>query len=265
MAKNINYYEHVRTDIFPWIKGAGIEILDVGCGAGKNGEEIKKVFNARVTGVEAEKDMMQLAKQRLDHCIHANLEDQDLEKKGLQGKSFHYILLMDILEHLKDPWSCLGYLTGFLKTDGKVILALPNVCNIKTIFEMLKGTWLYEESGIHDNTHLRWFGMQNIMEMLAGADLQMEEIKKNRYYQFHVKDGIYDIDWKGLRLKGIDRHSIENLETGHFLILACRKNKDREPSVDPVDGPGRFEEYRVRLNLFSTVLRWFNGKGRRGA
>jgi O-antigen biosynthesis protein len=274
MAKDIDYYSHVRAEIFPWLKGTGIHVLDIGCGAGNGGEEIKRVFGAHVTGIERDKDIAQQAVRRLDICIQANIEDRNLELKGLNHQTFDYILMLDILEHLKDPWGCLKYVKRFLKKDGKVIMAIPNACNIKTIFEMLKGKWPYEESGIHDNTHLRWFGLQNILELLDSADLVGEEIKKIKYYQFHLKGKVYNIDWKILGLKNILKKDVENLETGHFYVLASKKSGSGIGSIpkaaaqekEQLKGFGDrmiFEQYRVRMNLIHKILRWLTGEGRR--
>ncbi len=262
----MTYYSHVRTEIFHWIQGEQIRVLDLGCGAGNNGEEIRRLHKAHVTGVETNVEMAKLAAQKLDACICANLEDCDLEEKGLGEDQFDYILCLDILEHLKDPWGCLQYLTRFLRQGGKIIIAIPNVCNIKTIFEMLKGNWLLEESGIHDNTHLRWFGIQNILDMLEGAGLQAQEILRYRYFQFHLKKNVYDIDWGMLRLKHMDAETIENLETGHFFVLAskkvpCATENIPAPIIRDMGQIQRFnkgfhfERYRIRTNLWRSLCR----------
>ena len=95
-------------------------------------------------------------------------------------RQFDTIIFADILEHLIDPWSTLKSATGYLANDGYIIVSIPNVRFIGTIFNLIiKGDWPYRERGIHDKTHLRFFTLKTIEKMIGYADCKIIQIKRN--------------------------------------------------------------------------------------
>jgi len=87
--------------------------------------------------------------------------------KGFAPNYFDCIIFADILEHLKDPLVLLKNATSFLSDGGVIIASIPNIRHHTTIINLLfKGYWPYRERGIHDKTHLRFFTLKNIKEMI---------------------------------------------------------------------------------------------------
>jgi 2-polyprenyl-3-methyl-5-hydroxy-6-metoxy-1,4-benzoquinol methylase len=99
----------------------------------------------------------------------------------LAGERYDCIVLADVLEHLVDPWSLLGRARQMLAPGGCVVASIPNVRNIGLIFNLLaRGRWRYEDSGLLDRTHLRFFTRTEIHELYASAGLVIERIEVNR-------------------------------------------------------------------------------------
>ena len=63
----------------------------------------------------------------------------------------------DVLEHLRDPLAVLMEFTESLKDDGVVIISLPNIANIYVRLNLLIGRFDYQDRGILDRTHIRFF------------------------------------------------------------------------------------------------------------
>ena len=157
MQNNINYYSNIRSDIFKLIpKDIEQNILEIGCGNGNTLVKLKEEGYASFTmGIEKNK---QCEKKALNHNIDQYICD-DIENLKIQiDKTFDVILFLDVLEHLVDPWNVLNKLVLLLKSDGIIIISIPNIRNFSIFKKLfLKGRWDYEESGILDRTHLRFF------------------------------------------------------------------------------------------------------------
>lgn len=176
---NINFnasYVGPRQDILDLIPADCKNILDLGCSTGTLGESIKAKTKARVVGAELSKDMSDIAAKRLDRVIVGDIEKPEIFSK-LKSEKFDVIILGDILEHLRDPWSLLNNLQELLSPRGSVVASIPNVRHLDTVFNLIfKGYWPYRERGIHDKTHLRFFTLKNILEMFSNAKLKVEKI-----------------------------------------------------------------------------------------
>ena len=167
-----------RNDILEFIPDRIKRVLDVGCSVGVLGEQIKRKTSAEVIGIEVDGNMAKEAEGRLDRVINADIEKLDL-KNVLSGQVFDCIIFADVLEHLKDPQKALKSLACFLKPEGIIVACIPNVRHYSTLISLIfKGTWPYRDRGIHDRTHLRFFGLKNIRELFAESGIQIKQLKR---------------------------------------------------------------------------------------
>ena len=167
-----------RNDILSLIPNSAKRVLDVGCSVGALAEQIKKRNNAEVAGIEYDEAMAKIAKDKLDKVLIADVETVNVSEH-FAPNYFDCIIFADILEHLRNPWDVLKNLAPLLKDDGLVILSIPNVSHYSTIIQLLfRGYWPYRKRGIHDKTHLRFFTLKNIKQLLRYADLKAVTIKR---------------------------------------------------------------------------------------
>jgi len=166
-------------DLFKKDKNESINVLEVGCGTGATLLYIKNLYkNANLYGIEIGKNSAKIA------STYADIINEDVEKVILpyEEKFFDYIILGDILEHLKDPWKLLKNLNSCLKSDGYILTVIPNIMHISVIKEIINGSFTYQEAGILDKTHLRFFTLNEIYKMFYNANLQVEEVYPVQYY-----------------------------------------------------------------------------------
>ncbi len=167
-----------RNDILELVPDQIERVLDVGCSIGALGEQIKRKTSAEVIGVEIDEEMAKEAEGKLDRIINADIEKLDL-KNAFSDQVFDCIIFADVLEHLKEPQKALKKLACFLKPEGSVIACIPNVRHYSTLFSLVfKKNWPDRDRGIHDRTHLHFFCLRNIQELFAGAEMQIERIKR---------------------------------------------------------------------------------------
>ncbi len=162
-----NYYSCIREDIIKIANESGSidSALDVGCGYGYTGLRLKEIGAQKVEGIELSSTAYIKAKDSLDKVYCGSCEDENLLKKI---GSYDCILCADILEHLQDPWLTIRILKDHIKKGGRLIASIPNIRYYKVIFNLLFfGVWNYEDSGILDRAHLRFFTRQSIISMFV--------------------------------------------------------------------------------------------------
>lgn len=96
---------------------------------------------------------------------------------GLVKPDCKILIFGDVLGHLTDPLTVLLCFKQYLRSDGYMIVSLPNIANIIIRIKLLFGIWEYKEYGIMDATHLRFFTRQSAIEMFNKTGLQILEIK----------------------------------------------------------------------------------------
>jgi len=79
----------------------------------------------------------------------------------------------DVLEHLIDPWKVLKNIRKILPPGGNVAVCLPNMQHWSVQARLATGAIHYEESGLLDRTHLRWFTRQTALQMFADCGFRM--------------------------------------------------------------------------------------------
>ena len=167
LMKQDNYYSYIREDIIEIASGTGSidSVLDVGCGYGYTGLRLKEIGAQKVEGIELSANAYIKATDSLDKVYHGSCEDEGLlEKIGL----YDCILCADILEHLKDPWLTIRILKRHINKGGRLIGSIPNIRYYKVLSNLLFfGAWNYENSGILDRTHLRFFTRKSIISMFV--------------------------------------------------------------------------------------------------
>ncbi len=167
------YFEDVNWGLLRlWGDRKDLDVLDVGCGFATTSQHIATRGN-HVTGIESSAEAVALAQQRIDEVIHADLQQLDDVNRLLDGRRFDVIIFADVLEHLAWPIGVLrGYL-DLLKDGGSVIVSLPNVGLWSVRLSLLSGRFRYEETGVLDRTHLRFFTRRTARELIEHAGLEV--------------------------------------------------------------------------------------------
>ena len=175
--KITEYYSSTRYEIEELLPDFSKNVLDIGCGEGSTLNWLKSNKKCEnIYGVEISEASCLKAKKILNEVVNINVEaDVDL----FPGKVFDLILILDTLEHLVNPWNFLKKIKSKLSDNGSIVISIPNIRHYSIIINLfIKGEWEYEESGILDNTHLRFFTKKSLFKIFEKSDLKIIQVKK---------------------------------------------------------------------------------------
>jgi 2-polyprenyl-3-methyl-5-hydroxy-6-metoxy-1,4-benzoquinol methylase len=220
----MNYYDNKEKDYFTGTRldvisllpnNPNQKILEIGAGGGDTITYIKKNKLAKeVVGFELfEIPNSNQLNPEIDRFIFGNIESSDILE---EENYFDVIILADVLEHLLDPWNVFLKVKKYLKKDGVILVSLPNVREINTLLKIaILGDFRYNEGGVLDKTHLRFFCKKNMMKMLNTEHTHI--ISSHPSFKFN-KD-----QWKRKLYNSFSFGLFEEFLTFQYLFLV--KNK----------------------------------------
>ena len=151
--------------------GKNKKVLEIGCGAGHVSKKLKE-NGCGVTAIELEKEHAKKAKR---FCNRVFLGNAETMKMPFKKESFDVVLFADVLEHLVDPKATLKRVRPFLKNSGKIVASIPNIANWKVRLKLLFGKFDYEDWGILDRTHLRFFTKKTAKQLIESTGYTIVE------------------------------------------------------------------------------------------
>jgi 2-polyprenyl-3-methyl-5-hydroxy-6-metoxy-1,4-benzoquinol methylase len=169
------YFEHVRPELLALVPEAARTVVDVGCGTGALGAAIKARQGARVIGLELVPEAAEVAGQRLDLVVRADLDA--LEELPLDHGSVDAFVFGDVLEHLRDPQRLLTVVRAPLAPDGVIVCSIPNVRHWSVVGPLLvEDRFTYTQAGLLDRTHVHLFTLEEIDHMLRAAGYAVTQV-----------------------------------------------------------------------------------------
>ncbi|MEY8356418.1 class I SAM-dependent methyltransferase [Lachnospiraceae bacterium 54-53] len=173
---HLNYSFFGRTDILALLtdpKDAALKVLEVGCACGATLLALKNRYpHSELHGIELDPGPCEIA-SFLFPVTQGNIEETLDYPEGF----FDYIIFGDVLEHLYQPQKVLENMKRYLNQSGIILASIPNVMHISVVNDLLNGYWTYQDSGILDRTHLRFFTKTEIIRMFLQAGYQIEEMR----------------------------------------------------------------------------------------
>jgi SAM-dependent methyltransferase len=149
-------------------------ILEVGCGTGALAAEYKSRNPlARYLGIEIDPVAARVAATRMDAVANVDVERDPLP---FGAEQFDCIIYGGVLGHLRDPWTVLHQQTQSLSATGIVVASMRNMEHWSFAERLLRGTWNYEDHGLFDRAHLRWFNFETTRRALLAAKLHPADV-----------------------------------------------------------------------------------------
>jgi SAM-dependent methyltransferase len=146
------------------------KILDLGCSSGLLAERLQQMGH-HVTGV----DVIEIpgVVERTSAFYKADLNE------GIPpevGTGFDIVLAADVIEHLVNPGALIKQVHHVLSPDGVAFFCVPNIAHWYPRLRSTLGMFDYDQRGILDSTHLRFFTRRSIRKLIERQGFTVRRI-----------------------------------------------------------------------------------------
>lgn len=156
--------------------------LDIGFGNASNAKVLKKK-GIVVDGITISQIEIDNSKDVIRNAYIHNLE-QGLPSQ-IKNEKYDFILMSHVLEHIAYPTNLLKEINEVSTENTKLIIAVPNLFHYKTRIKLMLGEFKYEESGIWDYTHMRWYNEKLLRMVLEQNNFEVKTVKVSGFLPGH--------------------------------------------------------------------------------
>ncbi len=144
----------------------GSKVLEIGCGDGRLANILSIRKKCRVFCVEKDFRMARIGNNKCVEILNIDIENTELP---YENGSFDCIVLGNVLEHFKEPSKILADLKKYLSEKSFIIYSVPNIVNWYSRLTILSGKFEYAETGVFDETHLRFYNLRSAKKLASDA------------------------------------------------------------------------------------------------
>jgi trans-aconitate methyltransferase len=214
------YFRHVRRDIDPLLPASAHRILDVGAGTGATSAWLKSRYPGCTTiALEGNAAIRDELARNVDEAVILDLNGQ-IPDVGVPD----LVLCLDVLEHLLQPVEVLKRVTSTMPDGGTVIVSVPNIAHASVSLPLLlRARFEYQDAGILDRTHVRFFDRVSVVALMNHAGLV-------------VRRGVR-LGFDGPRARLIDAvtgHALRDHLTKQYVVAGTR-NLETPAQQGPVE------------------------------
>jgi 2-polyprenyl-3-methyl-5-hydroxy-6-metoxy-1,4-benzoquinol methylase len=154
----------------------GSTVLEVGCSTGYYTEYLTTRKGCKITAVEADAVAAECARPHCERLVVGNIErDEILE--SVADRTYEVLFLVGVLEHLIYPDLLLVKLRRLVEPEsGYLVISFPNIAHWTVRLNVLMGRFDYQDTGLLDRSHLRFFTRKTARELIEGTGYIIETV-----------------------------------------------------------------------------------------
>lgn len=153
------------------------KVLEFGPATGYMSQYMKEFLNCTIHAIEVDFEAAKIAEVFTEKMIVCDVDTLEWVSQ-IQSQEYDYIVFADVLEHLKNPWQVLKEVAKFLKPSGQLLISIPNIAHNAVLIDLLNGRFQYRKLGLLDNTHLRFFTRESVIDLVESSGLYISNIQE---------------------------------------------------------------------------------------
>ena len=182
--------------------GESVNILEIGCGTAIDSYYIAEQTKAKIWAIDVSPKSIKVAEKVGRYFNHKiNLKIANAVKTDFENNFFDLIFSQGVIEHFRDPVPVMKEQIRLLRTDGYIIIDVPQKYNIYTLYRKLltkMGRWPYEWERGYSITELRKLGnrmgLKTVDVSSRGLTCELSKSKRpyiavlGKFYDFFMRN-----------------------------------------------------------------------------
>jgi len=166
------FYHSTRVEMVDFLPSEYSKVLEIGCNEGNFRQFASKCYE--YWGIEPFEDAANIAKTKIDKVL---VGFYDKIANEIPDNYFDLVIASDVIEHMEQPWNFLQSIKRKMIAKSSLVLSIPNVRYYENLKNLLcHRDWKYEDWGILDITHLRFFTKKSIIRLLNDNGFEIERM-----------------------------------------------------------------------------------------
>lgn len=151
--------------------------LEIGCATGYMSQWLESLRGAEVVAVEVAPEAARRASERGITVICGSIEDEAVQRELSSLGPFDCVVLANVLEHIVDPARVIGAIKKVVSGGCAWVIAVPNIAHLSSRLRLLAGRWRYDEYGLFDSSHVRFWNLPGFLSLLASSELKVDSVR----------------------------------------------------------------------------------------
>jgi SAM-dependent methyltransferase len=162
-------HDFYNADLLAYIPPDCRRVTEVGCSTGALARAyLKSSPRCDYIGIEVDADYAAMARETGARAVVGDVERMNDGQFAALFDS-DCVVFGDTLEHLRDPWAVLRRIRPLLRDKARIVACIPNAQHWSVQARLACGLWRYEDCGLLDRTHLRWFTRITSIELFEAC------------------------------------------------------------------------------------------------
>ncbi|MGV3581309.1 MAG: class I SAM-dependent methyltransferase [Methylophilus sp.] len=153
--------------------GENKNVLEIGAGPGSITKLLTHVSNCTVTALDIDIDAIERLTPHCKRAYQADLNNLSWTEVIKNEGKFEVLVAADVLEHVYNPLAVLESMKGLLASKGYMVISLPHVGHAVVHACLNDEDFHYNDFGLLDKTHIRFFGIKNIQKLFEDAGMKI--------------------------------------------------------------------------------------------
>ncbi|MDJ0954463.1 MAG: methyltransferase domain-containing protein [Acidimicrobiia bacterium] len=223
---------NTAASVYRLARSGGTRVLDLGSGPGVIAAALEDRDGKHVTCVDSSASALAAAHQRgVESLVRADLGTAGWAPE-LDGQTFDVIVIADVLEHLIVPEALVQSIVdrGLLDESGYLVISIPNAGHEAVLAELIKGRFTYQETGLLDSTHLRFFTLASLRELLERCGFFITQVERTRRTAEQTSLAVHDVSLP-TELRDLLLEASPEAQTYQFIVRAERADAARDLAI----------------------------------
>jgi 2-polyprenyl-3-methyl-5-hydroxy-6-metoxy-1,4-benzoquinol methylase len=151
-------------------------VVEVGCMRGSLAAAYFQIDkDCNWIGIDIDQENIEYAKKSCSEAIILDIEKMS-DDDYFKYKNADIWIFGDVLEHLYNPWALLAKIRLNCKENVKILACIPNSQHWNFQARINSGMIQYENDGLFDRTHIRFFSKVTMIELFEGNNFLIEKM-----------------------------------------------------------------------------------------